>query len=232
MTPETDDGGSGGGGGSSSRTSSSSSLLEELKREMVELRGQLERERRIRHVVEEEKLQLEEQLTAAHTERLGGGAGAAGGGGGGAGGGDGGHARIPDIHARIPFYYPPPVHEEKYMVPPPAGTQYVFSPGAIKTEQERPTPATPPPPPQQQQNPPSPIASQMSRQNLETIVQAIRHLEGEIFNDDLSVDKENSIARKEARKSLVSEKHPVLKDELHRPIAATQFNRPGVIVQS
>lgn len=108
------------------------------------------------------------------------------------------------------------------MVQQPATTRYVFS-SAIKTETDRTAVATP-------QQPPSPIASQMSRQNLETIVQAIRHLEGEIFNDDVSIDKEN--CRKERKPSLLSDKHPILKDELHRPITVTQFNRPGVIVQS
>lgn len=76
MTPETED---------------NMTLMEELKRELMDLRAQLDRERRLRQMIEEQKIQLEQQIHAADAERL------------------------CEIRTRIPYYYQPAAAQEVHL---------------------------------------------------------------------------------------------------------------------
>lgn len=178
-------------------------LIEEMRREILEVRVQLDREHRIRLMLEKQKASLEQKLDMINAERL--------------------H----DLHPHIPsyFYHHALCKEEedvhKSNIPP-----------YVECIEQQVNVVTPPEPLSINAAPPeaapSVFASQMSRQNLETIVQAIKYLEGDKGDEQHPVESSSSRERKTI--FTLSEKHPILKEELHRPL--TQCRRPGVIVSS
>ncbi|KAM6165095.1 transcription factor AP-4 isoform 2-T2 [Erethizon dorsatum] len=137
---------------------------EDLRREMIELRQQLDKERSVRMMLEEQQVQLQqqqEQVRLLHQEKL----------------------EREQQHLRT------------QLLPPPAPTHH---PTVI-------VPAPPPPPPSHHINvvtmgPSSVINSvSTSRQNLDTIVQAIQHIEGTQDKQELEEEQRRAVIVKPVR---------------------------------
>ncbi|KAM5227406.1 transcription factor AP-4 isoform 2-T2 [Ctenodactylus gundi] len=136
---------------------------EDLRREMIELRQQLDKERSVRMMLEEQQVQLQqqqEQVRLLHQEKL----------------------EREQQHLRTQLLPPPaPTHHPTVIVP------------------------APPPPPSHHINvvtmgPSSVINSvSTSRQNLDTIVQAIQHIEGTRDKQDLEEEQRRAVIVKPVR---------------------------------
>ncbi|XP_046542506.1 transcription factor AP-4-like isoform X1 [Haliotis rubra] len=204
----------------SSIDSSSEESNEDLQREIIELRRQLDRERWLRMMYEERLRSVESQI-------------------------------YPDRIRHIAAHVQASIHIQNEKALKQANVTEVSEDNEKVTIKE--------------EDPKAALESSMSRKNLETIVEAIRHLEGDrilfderkadekqpIPNGEESDEKESCMSDQEdtksdssgrdsplrytqhqlpsAVRSNFSDKYPIATDLLHRPLQA-QYYRPGVIV--
>jgi transcription factor AP-4 len=154
--------------------------VDEIKREMIELRTQLDRERRLRMMLEEQIRQLEGQLYPERIRNL-----------------------ASQVQAQMKYQQEKQAYvDEDRRVQDEKEKRLAANP--IPVPQQRPAATTTTAAPQQQQQTTTtssnqsttpfimnPTASSMSRRNLETIVEAIRHLEGDsVLLDSVKCESE------------------------------------------
>lgn len=196
---------------------------DDLKREMLELRIQLDRERRLRMILEEQTRSMETQL-------------------------------YPDRLREAPRHYQPSpdsslvgrakstlIHDKS-----PDTSETSTPESRVSSEMSEDLDVQPPSSPESIPSKPEPkqersYSASTSRQNLETIVEAIRHLEGDhLFRDEVST---TAVIRETKSESVSPFNHTSHTNSTasvviaptnvpYRPVIQMPFGRPGVIVST